>query len=80
MIEQQVLLLASASLAEQPMQALLPPLGLSVLVALLVSSRLVLPRLSLWRVLVVVLLLLVLWRGLAPVRRFRLFLIVLHVL
>jgi len=34
-VEQQVLLFASASLAEQPMQALLPPLGLFVLVALL---------------------------------------------
>ena len=80
MVEQQVLLFASASLAEQPMQALLSRLGLSVLVALLVPSRSALPILFWWRVSVVLLVWLILWRDLARVRRFRLFLIVLHVL
>jgi hypothetical protein len=80
-LEQQVrvLLFVSASLAEQPMQALPSPLRLSVLVAPLVS-RLVLSMLFLLHELVVLLVSLILWRDLARVRRFRLFLIVLHVL
>jgi len=81
-LEQQVrvLLFVSASLAEQPMQALLSPLRLSVLVAFLVPSRWVLLMLFLLRVLVVPQVSLILWRDLARVRLFRLFLIVLHVL
>jgi len=78
--ERRVLLLVSASLAEQPMQISPPPLGPSALVPLLVSPRPFLLLLFLWRVLVVLLLLLVLWRDWAQVRRFRLYLTVLHVL
>ena len=62
MVEQQVLLFASASLAEQLIQVLSSPLGLILRVALQVRSLSVLQMPFLWYALVVVLLLLVLWR------------------
>lgn len=62
MVEQQVLLFASASLAEQLIQVLSSPLGLILRVALPVRTLSVSQMPFLWYALVVVLLLLVLWR------------------